>query len=443
MLAVAFFTLIFSTILWLLYAVSFVNETLAGTSFAAAGMVNMLIYVVFITLPILIMWMVFGYINQYVHNRRAGQSFYLLFQQMKKNQDYADLIARALIESEQQIKDGFVLSKFDLLIADMNELLAEIIYDCSMASNEQIERLWNKVQNGGKWAFGKVIVEINQNQPNFQMRVYEKASQDMVLAGTIMEFCARYLSLISLLEKHDREKTFLNIVETGIFGKVFSIFAPVSDEIRRNRENKNSFHSKVQAPKAEEKTIRTEAPRAAATPQVLSTPPLSVTIPEEDEAFEEEKLRKPQISSIINKFGIFKKKEAPVYHEEPLTKDPFSIALERSFGDSEPEEPHFEIGIPESDEPVFESAKAPAAVAPQIEEKQLEPEVRLNPVEELIAAQEFEMADTQKAISDLKKDWQYDTSSASRVETPKQEPEPEENLAYPFGGWIDENKYNR
>lgn len=57
-----------------------------------------------------------------------------------------------------------------------------------------------------------------------------------MIAGTVLEWCARYLSLTALLEKHDKERVFIAIIETGVFGKVFSILAPVSDEIRRSRE---------------------------------------------------------------------------------------------------------------------------------------------------------------------------------------------------------------
>jgi hypothetical protein len=49
---------------------------------------------------------------------------------------------------EQEIKDGFILGKFDLFIADMNELIADLLLRCNIASAEQIERLWTKVQYG-------------------------------------------------------------------------------------------------------------------------------------------------------------------------------------------------------------------------------------------------------------------------------------------------------
>ena len=239
--AVSFFALIFSSLLWFIFALKFVLSSLGNTPFFAAGTSNILAYICIVCLPVFLIWLVFSYVNQYLQNKTVNQQLYKLFGQMKKNQDYSDLLARVLIETEQQVKDGFMLGKFDLLVADMNELLAEIIRCTNIASSEQIERLWNKVQNGGKWSFGKVIIEVNNAQPNFQMRIYEKACTDIVLAGTIMEFCARYLSVVNMLEKHDREKVFLNIIETGVMGKVFSIFAPISDEVRKVRESSAGF----------------------------------------------------------------------------------------------------------------------------------------------------------------------------------------------------------
>lgn len=236
MLALAFFISVFSTLTWLIFSAAYINDHLGGVAFGALGITDISVYLALILLPILVLWMVFGFINQYLGSRTLSNNMFSLFKQMKKNQDYTDLIARIMLEAEQEIKDGFILGKFDLFIADMNELIADLLLRCNIASAEQIERLWTKVQNGGKWAFGKVLIEVNQNQPNFQMRVFEKSQRDNVIAGTVLEWCARYLSLTALLEKHDKERVFIAIIETGVFGKVFSILAPVSDEIRRSRE---------------------------------------------------------------------------------------------------------------------------------------------------------------------------------------------------------------
>lgn len=417
MLAFSFFALIFSSLLWLIFSLRFIMENLAGTALFATSLVNIISYATLVCLPIFLMWMVFSYVNQYLQNRNVNTSLQKLFIQMKKNQDYSDLVARVLIETEQQIKNGFVLSKFDLLVADMNELLSEIIRFCNIASNEQIEHLWAKVQNGGKWSFGKVIIEVNNAQENFAVRVYDKACHDVVLAGTLMEFCARYLTLVSLLEKHDSEKVFLNIIETGVMGKVFSIFAPISDGVRKNRDNNDGFRPSAK----KEEPLKASEFRAPQTPHL--------TISEEPK------------KSILGK--IFQKKETNLSAQatgiRPQERDPFSMALERSFGTPAMEEPTLSmvdkeeiiIGSPiisnesflsaSSDEPKFEIS------SPQIEQ---EDEVR--------------MSDTQKTLDSLKKEWaeiKIQNEPIVSSSFAKENKDDEENFAYPFGGWVDEQNY--
>lgn len=444
MLAISFFCIIFSSLLWLIFALRFISDSLGGTAFFDAGAVNVLIYVLVASLPVLLMWMVFAFINQYLNSRAVNIQLQKLFGQMKRNQDYSDLLARVMIETEQQVKDGFILGKFDLLVADMNEMLAEIIRNCNIASGEQIERLWNKVQNGGKWSFGKVIIEVNNNQPNFQRRIFERAAQDNVLAGTIMEFCARYLAVVAMLEKHDKEKLFLTIIETGVMGKVFSIFAPVSDEVRKVRESAAIFR-----PQAEEE-MTARRPAAASRPY--------------REPNEEPEVRKP---ALLDKINIFKKKNAkeeqilePTVTEE---KDPFSIALERSFGREEPklEAPEPQFSFKESSEeeemPAPQAVKQEEAVdgsrfdaAPEAET-----EIRFDSplADEAVNAkkEEEELLATQKTLNNLRQEWANrraslteETALAPEAKTDdKKAPDNEINLAYPFGGWTDEQNYNK
>lgn len=113
-----------------------------------------------------------------------------------------------MLEAEQNGKDGFILNKFDLFITDMNELLAEIIQRGALAAPEQIDSLWAKTRNGAKWAFGKVIIEIDANQGNFGSRLVLKTQNDKVLAGTILEFCARYQNLLGILENMTKSAFF-------------------------------------------------------------------------------------------------------------------------------------------------------------------------------------------------------------------------------------------
>lgn len=389
MLAFSFFALIFSSLLWLMYSVLFVSDTLNGISLFDAGAANVIIYILLICAPIFLIWAVFGYVNQYLQNRLMNTQLRKLMGQMKKNQDYSDLIARALIETEQQVKDGFVLNRFDLLISDMNELLSEIIKGCKLASIEQIEALWAKVQNGGKWSFGKVIIEVNNAQPDFKKRILDKAILDSVLSGTIMEFCARYSAIVKMLEKHDQDKVFLEMIETGVMGKVYSILSPVSMELQRGREAITGFNTNL----SENATSVSE-----------------IVIGCEDKNFSP--LSKTSLpDKIFNKISLFGKKKNQ--EQSILSKDEFSLALERSFRSEEPQ-----ISLPEE----TQNEDFPKIEIPQVEE-----------------------TDTQKALSGLKKEWSSDFSvepslseeqSVSREELPS-------NLAYPFGNWSDEQNYQK
>ncbi len=393
--AISFFALIFSSLIWLIMSIRLVADNLGNASFWNANISDICSYLAIICLPIFLAWLVFSYVSQHLQNRKTDTMLFKLFNQMKKNQDYSDLLARIMIETEQQVKDGFMLNRFDLLIADMNELLAEIIQECKIASAEQIERLWNKVRNGSKWAFGKVVIEVNNAQPNFQMRIYEKANRDLMLGGTIMEFCARYQAVINLLEKHDHDKVFLNIIETGVMGKTFSIFAPISDEIRKSRENSTAFSSRIQT---------FQAPRREETPRVFSAPI-------KEEAEKEENAVK---NKFLEKVPFFKKKEETLPQE--AEKDPFSQALERSFGkDAVPEEqpqqqptfeePQFEIEIPEEEQAPFHTLQ------------------------------------TQQQLDSLKKEWENMSPQIS--EPTPQQVEDSDDFSYPFGGWTDEQNYNK
>ncbi len=435
MLAVSFFVLVFSSLMWFIFSVRHVMDSLKGVAFFDAGTVSIISYVIIVCLPIFLMWLIFSFVSQYLHNKYINAAMIKLSSQMKRGQEYSDLLSRIMIETEQQIKDGFMLSKFDLLLADMNELLAEIIRYCNLASNEQIEHLWHKVQNGGKWSFGKVIVEINSAQPNFQQRIYGKAQKDIVLAGTIMEFCARYQSTVSLLEKHDREKVFLNIIEAGIMGKVFSILAPVADEIRRIRETNSIFKDNEDTPPQFNKTINKQVNanlRAPASPQSFSS--------------EEE-----QKESFIEKFSFFKKKHlkpAENNVDEKGKKDPFSLALEKSFGNAEETEYNTPEDYSENnteEENSFWDNTPKFDISLPDEDENASPEIFTNSQDKTNDANFF--SDTQKSLDNLKKEWatlskpETTTSLSEKEDISVEDEDTELNTAYPFGGWTDEKNY--
>ena len=167
--ALAFFLSVFSSLFWLIYAGLFVADKLGGLPFVALSLFDAAFYTPFLLLPVFFIWAVFGYVNQYISHRAFEKNLVSVLSHMKKNLDYTDLLARVMLEAEQEVKDGFILSKFDVFVADMNELLSEIIKRAGIASSEQIENLWAKVQNGAKWYFDKGLIEDSQTRGEFQL----------------------------------------------------------------------------------------------------------------------------------------------------------------------------------------------------------------------------------------------------------------------------------
>ena len=435
MLTLVLFGVIFSSAAWLIYAFRLVGSALSGMALADAGILNVLLYVLFICLPVFLLWAVFGFISQYLYGRMTARQLFKLFSQMKKNQEYSDLLARIMLETEQNIKNSFILSRFDLLIADMNELLSEFLQRERLASAEQTEHLWTKVQNGGKWSFGKVLIENYNRQPAFQRKIFDDAGNDPLLAGTIMEFCARYQTLLSILEKHDKERILLGIIETGVFGKVFAILAPVADEIRRTRDVFNSADKK-ETPLFRPRESVISAPETTAESFPAEVTPRHAGLGEKVGSF--------ICGLYVRRIGYGKikggKKETP-QPAEPQ-KDAFSLALERSFGEMTPakEEPIFDSPAPETVKTEEDFISAETEVE-DMSAKTLVAETQPAPAETAMAdyptteENSFDLG-TQKTLDSLKKEWREFDNSAVRHDK-------NEDLTYPFGGWTDAENYQK
>jgi len=423
-LALAFFASVFSSFMWLIYMFLYLRDKAGSAGFGSLGLADTAIYTALLLLPVFMLWIIFGHISQYSSSKNVNGNMQKLFQQMKKNQDYTDLVARVLLELEQELKDGFILNKFELFISDMNELLAETIQRGALASPDQIDRLWTKVRNGGKWAFGKVIIEISANQSNFGNRLISKAGTDKILAGTIFEFCARYQNLLAILEKHDKEKIFLAVIETGVYGKVYSILAPLTGQIRKVKEQeKENF-------------------KVAADDDTIGQKPFSATAEKAHFYKDTDEPRK----SFIEVFNPFKRRQAmtqeePQFSTEP---DPFSAALERSFGTAaeEPQAPRLSAA-PLEEESISMPTPGTISTAPS----------------NLSTGDDVGFTHTQKALHNLKKEWEEikeiheetavslferkEPTVSSRTSDKTKKETNDQDYAYPFSGWTDVDKYNQ
>lgn len=457
MLVFAFFGAVFSSVSWLIYAVMFINTKLADERLMAQDLSSMLMFLAVVLLPILTIWMIFGYVNQFLINRGMNKKQNELLTQLQKNQDYTDLVVRVMLDAEHEIKDGFVLNKFDMFISDMNEALGEIIQRCNIASSAQLEQLWQRVRRGERWTLGKAILDASKNQSTFNAWVKEKVGRDNVFRGSLLEFCSRYQNLLQLLEKHDRDRIFVRMIESGVFGKVYSIIAPMSDGIGSSANRNEMYSPSVNA--AIQKTNEyTSALKLATMEEPKADESIMNVDRDDDSEYDEEPEHEPR-ESFFSRINPFRKKEEPAFDNND--DDPFFQALHNSFnGQDEERQPNFSPSFgdaPRVSEPQFSVSensvpKVSSATPAMGQLRETLNNLRMNnTVSELTAMRN----ETEKSRV-VRMPTERTFSANDRIEPlvnnmaqedddipEEQEQEKEEDLVYPFGGWTDESNYGK
>ncbi len=390
MLTVLFFISAFSSLVWLIYAGLFVYTRFQTVDMTSVDAYTLALYAGLVVIPVWIVWQVFGFVNQYFKTKSSDKKLEQLYTQMKKNQDYTDLVVRVMLDAEHEIKDGFVVGKFDVFVADMNEILADIAQRSNTASSVKLGELWGRVKNGERWIIAKTFIENAKNQADFESYLKDKAQRDSVFKGTLLEFCARYQNLTNMLEKHDRDRIFITILQTGVMGKVYAMLAPIAMNITEVKE--------------EEPLITEEEPTFEIAPAI--------------EKMEAPKDEKPvSVFAKINPFASRKKKNKIEEYEQKETIDDdeaFFATLQKKMTEEEnaptenapselrynedSNEPHFEINVPSGEDSVL------------LEEE---------------SAEEYQ----QKSLDAF-------LNAPSVHENQEEKSEETDNLAYPFGGWV-------
>lgn len=417
MLTASFCVAIFTSLCWLMYIGLYLGVRFGNAGFGAMGLTDMFLYTVVVTAPLFIVWMIFACICRFAESRRQQKQFQLLLQQQHGNQEYFEMIGRILLQTEQSRQDDFVVGKIDLFIAEMNELLADLMERYSLVSSEKIKIIWANVKNGNRWSFAKTIIEINNNVENFADKISATSRKDALLAGIISEFCARYGKLVALLQQHDREKVFLEIIESGALGRVFAIFAPIVERLT---------HPEAEA--SEELTIKADEPEAKMPELVLPARDepepeeivFSVTEEAEDEdekAAEDKDLPladEADTESIISILGGGEEENESEAEEEPETRDgrrsPFKLPkLSQIFKWQKEEEGDDWINTKGDIDPLTLALERSFG---RLSENESEPPLRnltaadADKVSEPAENGKFAFANTDKTIKNLQKEWE-------------------------------------
>ena len=224
MLNISFFIAAFSSIFWLIYSLNFIYAPLPN-------MEQLYRSVLIIALPIILIWGLFITIRSYYAAQNASARTFAILEQLKKQTENMETLGCALLSAEKEIKNGFILREFDTLIADANEILADIIKRSNSISSAQMEHLWSRTAGGERWLIAKTFIETYNFQSGFTEHLLQRAQKDPLLKGSILEFQARIKGLYRLMEVYDTQRIFYNIIASGALGRTYELITPIAEKL--------------------------------------------------------------------------------------------------------------------------------------------------------------------------------------------------------------------
>lgn len=430
MLILSFLATVLMSVLWLVYAGFYISARFAGTDFYTLGLNEVVLCVVLVFLPLFVLWGIWGRFCSLRHEMGLQKQFALLSVQNRQNQEYSDVIARLLLKNSQLQAHAFAMGKIELYIGEMNEILSDILQRCRLLKEDEMQKLWNTEKMGNRWGFAKAFVNLYNSREDFEGGLLAAAKENPLLAGSLTEFCARYTRLLGLLKVHDEENILQDVIETGVFGRVFAIFAPVVRGLYEKEPEKENIP--VPDENVSDAIVLTEEERFFKDeegdgdyddePGLFDNLEKEEAEPADIDEETPEKERKPFWSRLL---GLHDDED-----EMPNRPDPLTIALERSFGT--PEEPEFKETSSEqalkpenaeNNENPAEKNQMPAEIisaeasVPVSEEKQADSDktTSVSAISEKTSGDEpakrpvskrFAFANTDKTIKSLQKEWE-------------------------------------
>ncbi len=261
----SFFIAAFSSILWFLFGLKSINlQNMANNP-------ETFYQVIFsIAFPIGLIWGIFALIKSTEEQKDIRLQNLRITEQLNKNAETTNALNCAIIALEKEFKNSFMLQEVDTLIADCNEILSDIIKRSNSISSAQMEHLWNRTAGGERWLIAKTFIETNNFQPGFTDHLINKAQKDPLLKGSILEFEARTRSLYQLLEMHDTQRIFYNMIEFGAMGKVYNIVIPIAEKLKKI--NETTIQSEKKLPQQPLKEFNLTEESASSFPSFLSQP---------------------------------------------------------------------------------------------------------------------------------------------------------------------------
>ncbi|MBR4127098.1 MAG: hypothetical protein IKR09_05960 [Alphaproteobacteria bacterium] len=182
-------------------------------------------------LPVIFLWMAVGLIYNAMTLRKHGNTVNLLLAQTRRSADHAEVMVRTLMETQVQTRSALVLHNADLFINELNDLLSDIVVRLGLIQPAHTEIVWQRVGDGNRWAFCKVLLQNAENSPKFKDDLQNQLKRDEILSNALRTFCYRFEQMFTMLERHDFEHYLTKIFEEGSLGRVYSRFVEACREV--------------------------------------------------------------------------------------------------------------------------------------------------------------------------------------------------------------------
>lgn len=186
-------------------------------------------------LPVIALWLVAGLLYNAMTLHKQGHTINLLLAQTRRSADHAEAMVRTMMETQVQTRSALVLHNADLFINELNDLLSDIVVRLGLIQPAHTELVWQRVGDGNRWAFCKVLLQNADNSPKFKDDLQNQLKRDDILSNAVRTFCYRFEQMFTMLERHDIEHYLTKIFEEGSLGRVYLRFVEACREIDRQQ----------------------------------------------------------------------------------------------------------------------------------------------------------------------------------------------------------------
>jgi len=220
--------------------------------------------------PLAALWLVTGLLYNVMTLKKQSNTVNLLLTQTRRSADHAEAMVRTLMEAQVQTRSAMVLHNADLFINELNDLLSDILVRFGLVQAAHTETIWQRVGNGNRWAFCKVLLLSAENSPHFKDDLKNRLMRDEILSNAVRTFCYRFEQMFTMLERHDIEHYLTKIFEEGALGRVYLRFVEACREVDRPEPQAYAM------PDPEPESAPLPEPNEATAPQETAAPAAEV-----------------------------------------------------------------------------------------------------------------------------------------------------------------------